>query len=123
MAPSPNSKKRQRDDSPANGEEPLSDKAIEELAKAGATFDTDRVPKRQRVEATRSLFVRSLPPSATNETLTEFFSQHYPVKHSTVVVDQKTKASRGYGFVTFADPDDAKDAKDKLDSVDRKSVV
>lgn len=118
MAQSPHSKKRQRDDSPANGEEPLSDKAVEELAKAGATFDTDRVPKRQRVEAARSLFVRSLPPSATNESLTEFFSQHYPVKHSTVVVDQKTKTSRGYGFVTFADPDDAKEAKDKLDSVE-----
>ncbi|KAL2108267.1 hypothetical protein VUR80DRAFT_4066 [Thermomyces stellatus] len=118
MAQSPNSKKRQREDSPANGEEPLSDKAIEELAKAGAAFDTDRVPKRQRVEATRSLFVRSLPPSATNESLTEFFSQHYPVKHSIVVLDQKTKTSRGYGFVTFADVDDAKEAKEKLNGVE-----
>ena len=118
MAPSPNTKKRPRDDSPENGDEPLSDKAIEELAKAETSFGSDRVPKRQRVEAARSLFVRSLPPNATNEALTEFFSQHYPVKHSTVVVDQKTKASRGYGFVTFADPDDAKEAKEKLDSIE-----
>ncbi|KAL2682555.1 hypothetical protein Neosp_007007 [[Neocosmospora] mangrovei] len=70
--------------------------------------------KRARVEERRSLFVRSLPPSATNETLTDFFSQHYPVKHATVVVDQKTKESRGYGFVTFADADDATEAKKAL---------
>lgn len=122
MAPSPNPKKRAREETHEEtfekGEEPLSDKAIEELAKAGPTPDAAPVPKRQRVEAARSLFVRSLPSTATNESLTEFFSQHYPVKHSTVVIDQKTKTSRGYGFVTFADPDDAKDAKEKLDNVE-----
>lgn len=122
MTPPPNPKKRAREETHEEtlekGEEPLSDKAIEELAKAGPAPNAARVPKRQRVEAARSLFVRSLPSTATNESLTEFFSQHYPVKHSTVVVDQKTKASRGYGFVTFADPDDAKDAKEKLDNVE-----
>jgi nucleolar protein 4 len=70
--------------------------------------------KKARVESHRQLFVRSLPPNATSESLTEFFSQHYPVKHATVVVDPKTKFSRGYGFVSFADPDDAAEAKDKL---------
>ncbi|KAJ4175064.1 RNA recognition motif-containing protein [Fusarium falciforme] len=72
--------------------------------------------KRARVEERRSLFVRSLPPSATSETLTDFFSQHYPVKHAIVVVDQKTKESRGYGFVTFADADDATEAKKALNN-------
>ncbi|KAH7000094.1 hypothetical protein EDB80DRAFT_648971 [Ilyonectria destructans] len=71
--------------------------------------------KRARVEERRSLFVRSLPTGATSETLTDFFSEHFPVKHAVVVVDQKTKESRGYGFVTFADADDAKEAKEKLD--------
>lgn len=71
--------------------------------------------KRARVEEQRSLFVRSLPPGATSESLTDFFSQHYPVKHAVVVVDQKTKESRGYGFVTFADADDALEAKNALD--------
>ncbi|PKS11892.1 hypothetical protein jhhlp_001186 [Lomentospora prolificans] len=113
MAPSPNSKKRQRD-IPA-----VEDPALQELIKADTIPETDdRVSKRQRVEGRRSLFVRSLPPSATNESLTEFFSQHFPVKHSTVVIDQKTKESRGYGFVTFADPDDAKEAQEKLDKVE-----
>ncbi|KAK4250521.1 hypothetical protein C7999DRAFT_28857 [Corynascus novoguineensis] len=70
--------------------------------------------KKARVESHRQLFVRSLPPDATSESLTEFFSQHYPVKHATVVLDPKTKTSRGYGFVSFADPEDAAEAKEKL---------
>ncbi|RSL97448.1 hypothetical protein CEP52_010884 [Fusarium oligoseptatum] len=64
--------------------------------------------KRARVEERRSLFVRSLPPSATSETLTDFFSQHYPVKHAI--------ESRGYGFVTFADAEDATEAKKALNN-------
>jgi nucleolar protein 4 len=72
--------------------------------------------KKARVESHRQLFVRSLPPTATSESLTEFFSQHYPVKHATVVLDPKTKTSRGYGFVSFADPEDAVEAKDKLNN-------
>ncbi|KAF9769612.1 hypothetical protein IL306_012954 [Fusarium sp. DS 682] len=77
-----------------------------------------KASKRARVEERRSLFVRSLPPGATSESLTDFFSQHYPVKHATVVVDQKTKESRGYGFVTFADAEDAAEAKKALDNQD-----
>lgn len=71
-------------------------------------------PKKARVEASRTLFIRSLPPSATDQSLTEFFSQHYPVKHAVVVLDPKTKTSRGYGFVTFTDEDDTVEAKEKL---------
>ncbi|KAI1465044.1 RNA-binding domain-containing protein [Daldinia caldariorum] len=77
--------------------------------------DVEPPTKKARVEKSRSLFVRSLPPTATAESLTEFFSQHYPVKHATVILDPQTKASRGYGFVTFTDADDAKEAKEKLD--------
>lgn len=82
-----------------------------------ATSSQDGPPsKKSRVEERRSLFVRSLPLSATNESVTDFFSQHYPVKHATVVVDPKTKESRGYGFVTFTDADDAIEAKAKLNN-------
>ncbi|XP_044717554.1 RNA recognition motif domain-containing protein [Hirsutella rhossiliensis] len=71
--------------------------------------------KRAKVDEKRSLFVRSLPPATTNETLADFFSQHFPIKHAVVVRDQKTKDSRGYGFVTFADAEDAAEAQKKLD--------
>lgn len=70
--------------------------------------------KKARVEPNKSLFVRNLPSNATSESLTEFVSLHYPVKHSVVVLDPKSKTSRGYGFVTFTDPDDATEAKEKL---------
>ncbi|KAL9030795.1 MAG: hypothetical protein Q9196_001118 [Gyalolechia fulgens] len=55
----------------------------------------------------RSLFIRSLPASATTDSLTIFFSQSYPIKHAIVVSDRTSSVSKGYGFVTFADPSDA----------------
>ncbi|KAL6885337.1 RNA-binding domain-containing protein [Trichoderma longibrachiatum] len=105
MAPPQNDRKRRRQDS--------------ESSAATKSHDPDggisRTPKKAKVEDRRSVFVRSLPPSATNESLADFFSQYFPVKHATVVVDQKTKESRGFGFVSFADADDAKAAKEALD--------
>ncbi len=80
------------------------------------TTGTAPPSKKARVEERRSIFVRSLPPTATSEKLTEFFSEHFPVKHATVVTDPKTKTSRGYGFVTFTDAEDATEAKAKLDN-------
>ena len=55
----------------------------------------------------RSLFVRSLSTTTTSEDLADFFSQSYPVKHATVVLDKATGGSKGFGFVTFADEHDA----------------
>ncbi|KAK3716407.1 RNA recognition motif-containing protein [Vermiconidia calcicola] len=69
----------------------------------------------QKAEQRRSLFVRSLPASATSESLTELFSESYPIKHATAVIDATTKQCRGYGFVTFADADDAQRAKAEFD--------
>ncbi|KAK4138240.1 hypothetical protein BT67DRAFT_437580 [Trichocladium antarcticum] len=101
----PGDKKRQRDaeDASAGSEE-----ASGQISKPPS--------KKARVDSQRSLFIRSLPPSATSESLTEFFSQHYPVKHATVVLDPKTKTSRGYGFVSFTDPEDATEAREKLNN-------
>jgi nucleolar protein 4 len=72
----------------------------------------DPRPSEQR----RTLFVRSLPASVTTERLTEFFSQSHPLKHATVVLDRDTKTSKGYGFVTFADPEDAQAATAELNN-------
>ena len=60
----------------------------------------------------RSLFVHSLPASATTESLTDLFSHSYPIRHATVVLDPTTKKSKSYGFVTFADAEDARCAKE-----------
>ncbi|EEY22550.1 nucleolar protein [Verticillium alfalfae VaMs.102] len=101
MAPSANALKRSRGPATAN-------------------HHADGAPqpksKKAKVEANRSLFVRSLPPDATSESLADYFSQHFPVKHATVVVDQATKESRGFGFVTLTDAEDALEAKAKLNN-------
>lgn len=62
----------------------------------------------------RELFVRSLPTSATSETLAEYFSQSYVIKHAFVVNDTEKKQSKGYGFVTFADLEDAQNALEEF---------
>ena len=62
----------------------------------------------------KELFVCSLPLLVTTESLTKFFSQSYVIKHATVVVDPQTRQSRGYGFVTFADVEDAQRALEEF---------
>ncbi|KAF2234595.1 RNA-binding domain-containing protein, partial [Viridothelium virens] len=55
----------------------------------------------------RTIFVRSLPATTTTESLLSHFSQSFPIKHAIAVTDSTTKQCKGYGFVTFADPEDA----------------
>ncbi|KAK5654155.1 hypothetical protein OQA88_7586 [Cercophora sp. LCS_1] len=105
----PGANKRQRDSEDV-------DAIVKEAVAQDEVANASPRAKRARVESNKSLFVRSLPASATSESLTEFFSQYYPVKHATVVVDPKTKTSRGYGFVSFADPEDAQEAKQRLNN-------
>ncbi|KAL4889716.1 hypothetical protein BDV59DRAFT_186047 [Aspergillus ambiguus] len=75
-----------------------------------ATKHTESQEQEVSTQPRRTLFVRSLPASTTTESLTEYFSQSYVIKHATAVTDPETKQSKGYGFVTFADIDDAKAA-------------
>ncbi|GIJ82449.1 RNA recognition motif-containing protein [Aspergillus pseudoviridinutans] len=87
---------------------------------SGSHQDTQTMmdsPKKDKVQddevsaqPRRTLFVRSLPTSATTESLTEYFSQSYVIKHAIVVNDPETKQCKGYGFVTFADLEDAQAA-------------
>ncbi|KAI0536064.1 hypothetical protein GGR58DRAFT_407113 [Xylaria digitata] len=94
-------------------------KDLKRLAAEAATANpesdtvTDHPSKKARIDS-RSLFVRGLAAHTTTETLTDFFSQHFPVKHATVVIDPQTKSSRGYGFVTFTDGEDTQSAKEQL---------
>ena len=61
--------------------------------------------------ARRQLFVRNLPTNAVTEDLVEHFSQSFPIKHALAVLDPGSKECRGYGFVTFADAEDAQRAE------------
>jgi len=60
-----------------------------------------------RVPATkhdnRKLFVGGLPNEVTDYTFLQLFQQYGEVVDSIVLLDRRTKRSRGFGFVTFAD--------------------
>ncbi|XP_062929034.1 RNA-binding protein 28 [Mobula hypostoma] len=57
-----------------------------------------------------TVFVRNLPTSANNERLEEIYSELGPVKRCFVVKEKGSQTCRGFGYVTFALPDDAKKA-------------
>lgn len=65
--------------------------------------------KPQSKEQSNELFVRSIPYEATSDELSDFFSNFCPVKHSVIVTDSENN-SRGFGFVSFTSPADAKKA-------------
>lgn len=90
------------------------DVAIEAVSEETQGHTSKKLRKETNASARRSLFVRSLPATATTSALTELFSDNYPLKHATVVLDPVTKQSKGYGFVTFADAEDAQRALDEF---------
>ena len=94
--------------------------AAPETAASKDAEDPNAEPQRQR----RQLFVRSLPASTTTESLTELFSQNYPIKHATAVLNKETKQCKGFGFVTFADAEDAARAKEEFNGhvIDGKKI-
>jgi len=56
----------------------------------------------------RKLFVGGLPPDVTNEEFWVFFQQFGAIFDSVVMFDRETKNCRGFGFVTFVDPEVSK---------------
>lgn len=86
-----------------------------EVVAAVADADVPSIPSAAPKEAARrQLFVRGLAPTVTTEDLTEYFSESYPIKNALVVLDKESRESKGYGFVTFADVEDAQRAKEEL---------
>jgi nucleolar protein 4 len=89
--------------------------AVDAVAPEDTQFHPSKKARKEtNAGARRTLFVRSLPAIATSEALTKLFSESYPLKHATVVLDTETKQSKGYGFVTFADAEDAQKAADEF---------
>ncbi|KAI5851924.1 RNA recognition domain-containing protein-containing protein [Tricharina praecox] len=89
-------------------------------AAASTTTDHETAVKshEQDILKRRTLFVRSLDYSVTSALLSEKFSFVAPIKHATVVVNPSSKESRGFGFVTFADAEDALKAIQQLNGAD-----
>ncbi|CAH1251114.1 RBM19 [Branchiostoma lanceolatum] len=75
-------------------------------------------------KSSRTLFVRNLPYTTTNEKLEEIFSEAGPIKECFVVREPGvTDTCRGFGFVTFALREDAVKAKDQPVSVQGRKVL
>jgi RNA recognition motif-containing protein len=60
------------------------------------------------------LFVGSLSWDTTEESLKSFFEQVGEVVEAKIIFDRNTNRSKGFGFVTMANPEDAQKAIEEL---------
>ena len=66
----------------------------------------------------QKLFIGSLSFSTTSEGLREFFTQCGNVTSATVITDQFSGRSRGFGFVEMSTPEEAQAAVQRLNGKD-----
>jgi RNA recognition motif-containing protein len=66
----------------------------------------------------KKLFVSNLNFNANENDLASAFEQYGPVTDVKVIFDRETNRSRGFGFVTFENGDDANRAKSELNETE-----
>jgi cold-inducible RNA-binding protein len=64
------------------------------------------------------LYVGNLSFDTTDQELEQSFSEYGEVSSATVVKDRDTNRSKGFGFVEFAQSDDAKKAMEAMNGKD-----
>ncbi|HUF61406.1 MAG TPA: RNA-binding protein [Verrucomicrobiales bacterium] len=64
------------------------------------------------------IFVGNFPFETTDEQLSEVFAPHGAVDQVKIIYDRETGRSRGFAFVSMADPQQAQDAIRALDGAD-----
>lgn len=72
-----------------------------------------RAEKFQGAHAFNNLYIKNLPQDVTEELLEEKFSKFGKIT-STVISKDANGISKGFGFVNFENPDDAKRAKETM---------
>ncbi|XP_013421766.1 RNA-binding protein 28 isoform X2 [Lingula anatina] len=73
--------------------------------------------------ASKTLFIRNLPYSTTNQDLEKIFSDVGPLKQCFVVKDNDNpNRCRGFGYVTFSLREDAVKAKDEVKAVNARKL-
>ena len=65
-----------------------------------------------------NLYVSNLSYRTKEEDLHELFGKHGKIKYCKVVRDPVSNESRGFGFVTFEEPADAKEALEHLEKTE-----
>ena len=66
----------------------------------------------------KKLFVGGISWNTSEAGLREAFERFGEVQEATVVTDRETGRSRGFGFVTFAEPDAADKAMTEMDGTE-----
>jgi len=66
----------------------------------------------------KKLYVGNLPYSATDQILTDTFSQCGTVQSSKIIMDRDTGRSKGFGFVEMSTDAEAANAISKFDGAD-----
>lgn len=67
---------------------------------------------------TNKLFVGGISWDTNDEGLKTFFEQMGEVVEAKIIFDRFKNRSKGFGFVTFANEEDAAKAKEQLDGAD-----
>ena len=60
------------------------------------------------------IYVGNLPWSASDQEIADAFSQHGTVEKATIIIDRDSGRSKGFGFVTMNDNDEANAAIEAL---------
>ena len=64
----------------------------------------------------KKLYVGNLPFSVDNDKLKEVFSEYGNVEEASVIIDKFSRRSKGFGFVTFENDEDADKAMAAMNS-------
>eukprot|EP01126_Amoeba_proteus_P059830 TRINITY_DN7855_c0_g2_i2.p1 TRINITY_DN7855_c0_g2~~TRINITY_DN7855_c0_g2_i2.p1 ORF type:complete len:114 (-),score=11.57 TRINITY_DN7855_c0_g2_i2:105-446(-) len=66
----------------------------------------------------QTLFVSNIPWAASQEDVTELFNTYGQVTDVRLILDKETRRPKGFGFVTFADPQHAASAVQTLNGTE-----
>ena len=67
---------------------------------------------------TAKIYVGNLPFSFTDKELSELFSVYGELSEASIIKDKQTGRSKGFGFVTFANEEDAQKAVSEMNGKD-----
>jgi RNA recognition motif-containing protein len=62
----------------------------------------------------KKLFIGNIEWGATEEDLKELFGKHGDIEEAIIIKDKMSGRSKGFGFVTFANEEDADKAMEEL---------
>ncbi|KAH0437577.1 hypothetical protein IEQ34_026216 [Dendrobium chrysotoxum] len=106
--------------SKTENDDSLADIAMEDIGEDFTLKEqsSSKIPQRKKKETgphiQTTLFISSLPFTATSTDLTTLFSDIGPLRRAFIVTEKETGKSKGVGYVTFAIHEDAKRAFEQM---------